>query len=81
MDGLTIDYGSNAAAFKIYQEEIAGTAPIASQIKQMELSYEVKGLATEGDPLRDETVKYLNNEQDVDTTIKAIATQMTESLS
>ena len=47
----------------------------------MELSYEVKGLATEGDPLRDETVKYLNGEQDVDTTIKAIATQMTESLS
>jgi alpha-1,4-digalacturonate transport system substrate-binding protein len=81
VNGLTIDYGANAAAFKIYEQEIAGTAPIAGQIKQMELSYEVKGLATEGDPLRDETVKYLNKEQDVDTTIKAIATQMTESLS
>jgi alpha-1,4-digalacturonate transport system substrate-binding protein len=81
VEGLTIDYGANAAAFKIYQQEIAGTAPIASEIKQMELSYEVKGLATEGDPLRDETVKYLNDEQDVDTTIKNIGAQMTESLS
>ena len=66
VDGLTVDYGSNADAFEIYNEEIAGTAPIASQIKQLELSYEVKGQAIEGDPLRDETVKYLNDEQDVE---------------
>ena len=37
-------------------------------------------MTTEGDPLRDETVKYLNGEQDVDTTIENINAQFTEQL-
>ena len=37
--------------------------------KALALKNEVAGLAADGDPLRDETIKYLNGEQSVDETI------------
>lgn len=79
VEGLEVAYPEHADAFAIYNEEIAASAPIVSKIKQMELSYEAAGKAIVGpDPLRDETVKYLNGEQDVDTTIANVSRQLTE---
>jgi alpha-1,4-digalacturonate transport system substrate-binding protein len=79
IEGLEVTYPEHADAFAIYNEEIAASAPIVSKIKQQELAYEAAGKAIVGpDPLRDETVKYLNGEQDVDTTIANVSQQLTE---
>ncbi|GAA2976610.1 alpha-1,4-digalacturonate transport system substrate-binding protein [Microbacterium terrae] len=78
--GLDIEYASHADAFGIYNQEIAASPAIVGEIKAMELQYGAQGVTTEGDPVRDETVKYLNGEQDVDTTIANINAQFTDQL-
>lgn len=78
--GLDITYSSNSDAFALYNAEIAASAPIVAQVIQQGFRYQIEGKSTEGDPVRDETVKYLNNEQSVDETITNISTQMTKSL-
>jgi alpha-1,4-digalacturonate transport system substrate-binding protein len=81
IEGLDVTYPEHADDFAVYNEEIAASAPIVSKIKQQELAYEAAGKAIVGpDPLRDETVKYLNGEQDVDTTIANVSQQLTEGL-
>jgi len=80
IEGLKVTYASNGDAFDLYNSEIAAAPEIVSTIKSQALAYEVAGMATEGDPVRDETVKYLNGEQDVDTTIKNINEQLTSQL-
>lgn len=79
-EGLTIAYASNAESFNVYNEEIAASDPIVAEVKADSLRMEELGVAFEGDPVRDETIKYLNNEQDVDTTLANIKAQMTEAL-
>ncbi|MFT4136392.1 ABC transporter substrate-binding protein [Microbacterium sp.] len=80
IDGLTINYASNAEAFEIYSQDIAASPAIVGEIKAMELRYGAQGVATDGDPVRDETVKYLNGEQDVATTVSNINEQFTDQL-
>ena len=80
VDGLEIEYASHADAFDIYSQDIAASPAIVGDIKSMELQYGAQGVTTEGDPVRDETVKYLNGEQDVDTTIEKINAQFTDQL-
>ncbi|MVA77197.1 extracellular solute-binding protein [Auraticoccus sp. F435] len=78
---VDVDYGENSEAFDLYNAEIAASAPIVAEIKALELSWEVQGLSTEGDPLRDEVVKYLNDEQTVDECIANVSALMTEAFS
>lgn len=80
VDGLDIEYSAHADAFAIYADDIAASPDIVGEIKQMELSYAALGVATEGDPVRDETVKYLNGEIDVDEAIANIESQFTDQL-
>lgn len=80
IEGLEVTYASHAESFDLYNEEILASDPIVKEIKKRDLAYEVGGMTTEGDPVRDETVKYLNGEQDVDTTIENINAQLTEQL-
>jgi len=80
IDGLDITYSSHADAFGIYNQDIAASPAIVGKIKANELQYGAQGVTTEGDPVRDETVKYLNGEQDVDTTIANINAQFTDQL-
>ena len=80
IDGLDITYASHADAFAIYNQDIAASPDIVGEIKAMELQYGAQGVTTEGDPVRDETVKYLNGEQDVDTTIANINALFTDQL-
>lgn len=80
IDGLDIAYTAHADAFSLYNEEIAASAPIVGEIKKRDIAYEVAGLATDGDPVRDETVRYLNREVNVDQAIAAINTQLSEQL-
>ncbi|WNB87080.1 extracellular solute-binding protein [Cellulomonas sp. ATA003] len=80
IEGLEVTYATDPEAFELYNEEIAASDPIVKEIKRRDLAYEVAGLATDGDPVRDEVVKYLNDEQDVDTTIDNINAQLTDQL-
>jgi alpha-1,4-digalacturonate transport system substrate-binding protein len=79
VDGITVEYAEHADAFELYNAEIAASDPIVTTIKQMELGFEVAGLTTEGDPLRDQVVRYLNDEIGVDECITLIGEQMTEA--
>ncbi|HCX85231.1 MAG TPA: hypothetical protein DHV14_08870 [Micrococcales bacterium] len=78
--GLDITYSSHADAFDLYNQEIAASPDVVGLIKANDLKFEIAGLATDGDPVRDETVKYLNDEQDIDTTIDNINSQLSEQL-
>ncbi|HKP08423.1 MAG TPA: extracellular solute-binding protein [Microbacterium sp.] len=80
IDGLDITYASHAEAFDIYNQDIAASPAIVGDIKAMELQYGAQNVTTDGDPVRDETVKYLNGEQDVDTTIENINALFTDQL-
>ncbi|MFC4140108.1 MULTISPECIES: ABC transporter substrate-binding protein [unclassified Microbacterium] len=80
VDGLDITYAAHADAFDVYNRDIAASPAIVGDIKAMELQYGAQGVSTEGDPVRDETVKYLNGEQDVDKTISNINEQFTDQL-
>jgi alpha-1,4-digalacturonate transport system substrate-binding protein len=80
IDGLEVTYESHADAFELYNQEIANSPAIVGEIKAKELAYEIEGVSTEGDPVRDETVRYLNGEQDVDTTIQRINEQLSDQL-
>ncbi|MEV5069668.1 extracellular solute-binding protein [Microbacterium sp. LMI12-1-1.1] len=80
IDGLDITYAAHADAFAIYNQDIAASPDIVGEIKAMELQYGAQGVTTDGDPVRDETVKYLNGEQDVDTTIANINALFTDQL-
>lgn len=79
VEGATVDYGEQQANFDVYNAEIAGSDPIVTTIKQMELGFEVAGLTSDGDPLRDNFIRYLNDEISVDEAITVIGEQMTEA--
>lgn len=79
VEGATVDYGDQQAAFDLYNAEIAESDPIVTTIKQMELGFEVAGLSVDGDPLRDQFIRYLNDEISVDEAITTIGEQMTEA--
>ncbi|MBA8795071.1 alpha-1,4-digalacturonate transport system substrate-binding protein [Friedmanniella endophytica] len=78
---LDVRYRSNQDAFALYNAEIAASAPIVAEQNKLSFGYQIKGLAPDGDPVRDETVKFLNDEQGLDKTISNICTQFTQSLS
>lgn len=79
VEGVTVEYATHPEAFELYNAEIAASDPIVTTIKQMELGWEVEGIAVEGDPLRDEFIRYLNDEIGVDEAITNISTRMTEA--
>ena len=80
VEGVQPEYTANKEAFELYNEEIAASPAFVAEAKKRDLALQVEGKATDGDPLRDETIKYLNDEQDVDTTIANISEQLTEAL-
>jgi alpha-1,4-digalacturonate transport system substrate-binding protein len=81
VEGVKVDYTTNAKAFQLYNDEIAATPAFVGEQKKRDLALQVEGKTTDGDPMREETIKYLNNEQDVDKTIANIKKRLTEGLS
>lgn len=79
VEGADVDYGDQQEAFDLYNAEIAGSDPIVTQIKQMELGFEVEGISVDGDPLRDNVIRYLNDEISIDECLSIIGEQMTEA--
>lgn len=80
VDGVTPAYANNQEAFELYNKEIAAAPKVVADQKQQSLKLEVAGKAVDGDPTRDETVKYLNGEQSVDQTITNIGAALTKGL-
>ncbi|UFU07671.1 ABC transporter substrate-binding protein [Ruania halotolerans] len=80
VEGVEISYENNQEFFDLYNAEIAASDPIVGEVKAQELLFQAEGIFIEGDPVRDEVVKYLNDEQDVDATIANINEQLTAAL-
>ncbi|MDO5285611.1 MAG: extracellular solute-binding protein [Actinomycetia bacterium] len=79
VDGVTPTYTSHQEAFELYNAEIQAAPPVVAEQKQLALKNEVAGKGVDGDPTRDETVKYLNGEQTVDQTISNISAALTKA--
>ena len=77
---ITPEYSSNQEAFELYNEEIAVSPDIVGEIKQNDFKLAVAGKTTEGDPLRDETIKYLNDEVTIDEALANISDLLNEGL-
>lgn len=77
--GLEVDYTADADAFDMFYAEIEASDPIAGDQATAALENSFAGRVLEFEPLKDETVKYLNDEQDLATTVQAIGDQTTEA--
>lgn len=78
IDGLEVDYTEHADAFNLYNEEISASAPVVSDILRIEFAYRAAGVDTNDSPMREEIIRFLNNEQDAETTIQAISDERTD---
>jgi alpha-1,4-digalacturonate transport system substrate-binding protein len=78
--GIDVDYPANAEAFDVYNAEIAASDPISAEQAAGALrdGYNDKILLTE--PLKDEVVKYIADEQDLDTTVENIVAVTDEQI-
>ncbi|WP_263732226.1 ABC transporter substrate-binding protein [Cellulomonas sp. SG140] len=81
LDGITPTYKANADAFKLYNDEIAASPAVSANQTTDQLRNAYLGRALTSEPLKDETVKYLNGEQTLDQTIKAILDSTKKQLS
>ena len=77
--GIEPEYESNQEAFALYNEEIAASPEIVARVKQNDFRVAVSGRSVEGDPIRDETVKYLNDEVTVDEALDNISTLLNDA--
>lgn len=80
IEGLEVDYEFAQEAFDVYNNEIAAAPDIAGYQITSQLKWQNAGKVLEGDPVRDEVIKYLGGEQDVDTTISTIEAQLTDQV-
>jgi alpha-1,4-digalacturonate transport system substrate-binding protein len=72
VEGITPTYKANADAFALYNKEIAASPAVSALQTTDQLRNAYLGKALTSEPLKDETIKFLNNEQDLPKTIKAI---------
>ncbi|HET7724176.1 MAG TPA: extracellular solute-binding protein [Propionibacteriaceae bacterium] len=79
VDGVTPNYSANKDALTLYNQEIAASPDIVGKVKQNDFQNMLSGKSVSGDPARDETVKFLNGQQDVDTTIANVSKALTSA--
>ena len=72
ISGIEVEYANNQDAFQLYNDEIAASPEVSSlqTVDQLLSGYKNKFLDSE--PLKDEVIKYLNDEQTIDETIEKI---------
>ncbi|WP_432535097.1 ABC transporter substrate-binding protein [Kineococcus arenarius] len=80
VEGMEITYPTRQEAYDLYNAEIAASDPIAAQSIRNGLKTSYEGKVTEGDPVRDNVVKYLNDEQSVQVTVDTIIETLNEQL-
>lgn len=79
VEGLDVTYEADAEAFDMFYAEIEASDPIAGDQATTALKNGYEGRILDYEPLKDETVKYLNGEQDLQTTVREIGEQTTEA--
>ncbi len=79
VDGVTPNYSSNKDALTLYNQEIAASPAIVGKVKQNDFANMLSGKSVSGDPARDETVKFLNGQQDVGQTVANISKALTSA--
>jgi alpha-1,4-digalacturonate transport system substrate-binding protein len=79
VDGVNPSYSANKDALSLYNQEIAASPDIVGKVKQNDFKNMLSGKAVSGDPARDETVKFLNGQQDVDQTIANVSKALTSA--
>lgn len=72
VEGITPTYEENAEAFQLYNDEIAASPEISAVQTTDQLRDAYLGRSLDSEPLKDETVKYLNGEQTLEETLDAI---------
>ncbi|SHE25057.1 ABC transporter substrate-binding protein [Actinomyces glycerinitolerans] len=80
VEDMQVDYDFAQDSFEIYAKEIAASPDIAGYQVTQGLDWQNRGLIVDGDPLRDEVIKYVSGEQDVNTTIDRIIEQYDEAV-
>jgi alpha-1,4-digalacturonate transport system substrate-binding protein len=80
IEDVDIEYSDDAYAFDLYNGEIAASPDIAARQTVDGLRNSYSGLAIDSEPLKDETIKYLNGEQTLEQTVEAIDTVSTEQM-
>ena len=79
VDGVTPNYSANKDALSLYNQEIAASPAIVGKVKQNDFANMLSGKSVSGDPARDETVKFLNGQQDVGQTVANISKALTSA--
>ncbi|HSN11651.1 MAG TPA: extracellular solute-binding protein [Propionibacteriaceae bacterium] len=79
VEGVTPNYSANKDALTLYNQEIAASPDIVGKVKQNDFQNMLSGKSVSGDPVRDETVKFLNGQQDVDTTVSNVSKSLTSA--
>ncbi len=79
VDGVTPNYTANKDALSLYNQEIAASPPIVGKVKQNDFANMLTGKSVSGDPARDETVKFLNGQQNVGQTVDNIGKALTSA--
>ncbi|MFY9714335.1 MAG: extracellular solute-binding protein, partial [Microbacterium sp.] len=81
IDGLEVTYGDDAYAFDLYNAEIAASPAISAVQTTDGVRFGYEGKSLDSEPLKDETVKYLNGEQTLEQTVENIDAATTAMLS
>lgn len=76
--GVTPEYSSRNDDFQIFNNEISASDPVSSHQSVTQLQMALKGAVLGDDPMKLETVKYLSDEEDVDTAIANMEKSFTE---
>ena len=79
VDGVTPNYSANKDALTLYNQEIAASPAIVGKVKQNDFANMLSGKSVSGDPARDETVKFLNGQQNVAQTVDNISKALTSA--
>ncbi|WP_216853610.1 ABC transporter substrate-binding protein [Phytoactinopolyspora halotolerans] len=80
LDGLEVSYEQDEYAFQLYNGEIAASPAISAVQTTDGLRFGYEGKAIDSEPLKDETTKYLNNEQSLEETVENINNVSTEQM-
>lgn len=80
VNGVQPEYTENAEEFALYNEEIAAAPAIIGELKQDSLRNSAEGRVTDGDPVREEVIRYLADEISVDEAIENISQRFNEDL-
>lgn len=80
LDGITPTYENDAEAFQLYNDEISASPAVSALQTTSQLRDAYLGRALTSEPLKDETVRFLNGELTIDETIEAILASTKDQL-